>query len=407
MKKNEISVAIIGGGVMGIGLLATLNKNNINCDLYEKYEDVGGTWHLNTFVNLKAQVPSGLYRYHNFTYERNINMPSGKQIKNYIKDYIDHNKIKTKINCNKNVYQIFNIVNKYVLVFTDNKQSKKYDYVIFTGTTFNPFIPKIFLNPKLGPVIIHSSELNKKTIDLIKNKKIIVYGGSKSSCDVVSALSGLNCNSNLLWVARTFSSYTLNKKFYLMILNLFFKRFNLEKIFNINIAPDLGGINIGSGNVITDDELTNILKVKKIRGIIENINNDYCLINNKKYEYDYIILCLGYEYKYPLIINYDKNTPRKAFYVPLIPFNNYNSFLKLLDSHIIGNILTKYFIEEPDMTPNDYIENFKNENKYYLIIYYIFYILYHKNIPSFELFKIYFNLFFLIIILYFGTKILK
>jgi cation diffusion facilitator CzcD-associated flavoprotein CzcO len=57
-------VAIIGAGMSGIGMGAKLRMAGIDTfHIYEKWDDLGGTWHANTYPGLSCDVPSRNYQY--------------------------------------------------------------------------------------------------------------------------------------------------------------------------------------------------------------------------------------------------------------------------------------------------------------------------------------------------------
>jgi len=57
-------VAIVGAGMSGIGMAAKLTMAGIETfDLYEQWDDLGGTWHANTYPGLSCDVPSRYYQY--------------------------------------------------------------------------------------------------------------------------------------------------------------------------------------------------------------------------------------------------------------------------------------------------------------------------------------------------------
>lgn len=63
-KATNLRVAIIGAGASGIGAAIKLQQIGIDdIVLFEKADDVGGTWRDNTYPGLQCDVPSHLYRY--------------------------------------------------------------------------------------------------------------------------------------------------------------------------------------------------------------------------------------------------------------------------------------------------------------------------------------------------------
>ena len=58
-------VIIIGGGVSGLGMAAQLRRNlgHNNFTLYEKSDNIGGTWWHNRYPACACDIPSHLYSY--------------------------------------------------------------------------------------------------------------------------------------------------------------------------------------------------------------------------------------------------------------------------------------------------------------------------------------------------------
>ncbi|KAI0378268.1 FAD/NAD(P)-binding domain-containing protein [Hypomontagnella monticulosa] len=63
--KATDKVAIIGAGLSGVGMAIQLKRllSHDNFELFEKYDDIGGTWSQNTYPNLSCDVPSEFYSY--------------------------------------------------------------------------------------------------------------------------------------------------------------------------------------------------------------------------------------------------------------------------------------------------------------------------------------------------------
>lgn len=64
MTRRDPSVAIVGAGMAGICMAITLLNSGItDVTIYEKADEVGGTWRENTYPGLVCDVPSWLYQY--------------------------------------------------------------------------------------------------------------------------------------------------------------------------------------------------------------------------------------------------------------------------------------------------------------------------------------------------------
>jgi cation diffusion facilitator CzcD-associated flavoprotein CzcO len=63
-QKRSLNVAIIGAGMSGLCMASKLQDAGIEVfTIFEKADDVGGTWRDNTYPGLTCDVPSRLYTY--------------------------------------------------------------------------------------------------------------------------------------------------------------------------------------------------------------------------------------------------------------------------------------------------------------------------------------------------------
>ena len=61
---DHVDVAIVGGGFAGVGMaIALLSAGRTDFVVLERDEDVGGTWHQNTYPGCQCDVPSNLYSF--------------------------------------------------------------------------------------------------------------------------------------------------------------------------------------------------------------------------------------------------------------------------------------------------------------------------------------------------------
>ena len=69
--KRSLRVAIIGAGMSGICMAVKLQDAGIDSfTIFEKADDVGGTWRDNTYPGLTCDVPS---RYYSYSFRPNPN----------------------------------------------------------------------------------------------------------------------------------------------------------------------------------------------------------------------------------------------------------------------------------------------------------------------------------------------
>lgn len=80
-------IAIIGAGFAGMGLGIVLKQAGIDTfTIFEKADDIGGTWRANTYPGAECDIPSALYSY---SFE-NFDWPNKWSHQPVIKAYLDH-----------------------------------------------------------------------------------------------------------------------------------------------------------------------------------------------------------------------------------------------------------------------------------------------------------------------------
>lgn len=80
-------IAIIGTGFAGLGLAIQLKRQGIDSfTVFEKADEVGGTWRANTYPGAECDIPSALYSY---SFE-NFDWPNKWSHQPVIKDYLEH-----------------------------------------------------------------------------------------------------------------------------------------------------------------------------------------------------------------------------------------------------------------------------------------------------------------------------
>jgi cation diffusion facilitator CzcD-associated flavoprotein CzcO len=103
--KPDHEVAIIGAGLGGLGMAAALKRKNIqDFVIFERADDVGGTWRDNTYPGIAVDIPVFAYQ---FSYDLKPDwsrfFPRGHEVKAYIDDYADRFAIRPHIRFNSEV----------------------------------------------------------------------------------------------------------------------------------------------------------------------------------------------------------------------------------------------------------------------------------------------------------------
>jgi cation diffusion facilitator CzcD-associated flavoprotein CzcO len=103
--KPDHEVAIIGAGFSGLGMAAALKRINVqDFVIFERADDVGGTWRDNTYPGIGVDIPAFAYQ---FSYDLKPDwsrfFPKGHEVKAYIDDYTDRYGIRPHIRFNAEV----------------------------------------------------------------------------------------------------------------------------------------------------------------------------------------------------------------------------------------------------------------------------------------------------------------
>lgn len=105
MVKPDYEVAIIGAGFSGIGMAAALRRAGIvDFVIFERADDVGGTWRDNTYPGIGVDIPSFAYQ---FSYEMKSDwsrmFAKGAEVKSYIDDFVVKYRVDEHVRFNSEV----------------------------------------------------------------------------------------------------------------------------------------------------------------------------------------------------------------------------------------------------------------------------------------------------------------
>ncbi|STX28981.1 flavin containing monooxygenae [Legionella beliardensis] len=334
--KKKYSFAIIGGGWCGIGCLGELIKAGHDVALYEKNDDVGGTWHpSNYYCDLKIHAPSYSIEYPDFPLPSHIDRLeklSAAQVYDYIKSYCKFKKFYEVMNFNCQVEKVNYLTqeNKIELFIRHTQSntltSKKYDYIIYANGFSERTKPYFKGQEDFLGQIIHSLDATETTIAKLvsENKNITVLGGSKAATDVVQYLATRNYKATWLYKApywflrfdsivdalkkRASSKwYTINLHRKFLVFGFILAGINLNKLslllwkffriidsYNTKKPYNFKKFHLG---ILDDKEiklLNNYSHLYSIQGEIEKLQPNGILLNDKRFiKTDVLICCTG------------------------------------------------------------------------------------------------------------------
>ena len=99
MTRRDPAVAVVGAGMSGLCVAIALLRSGItDVTIYEKADEVGGTWRDNTYPGLVCDIPSRIYQY---TFARNPNwshlFSPGGEIQAYFSGVADRFALRDRI----------------------------------------------------------------------------------------------------------------------------------------------------------------------------------------------------------------------------------------------------------------------------------------------------------------------
>jgi hypothetical protein len=194
MRKR---VAVIGGGLTGIGCLTELIDAGHDAQLYERDDDIGGVWHpANCYSGLSLHGASAAFEYHDFPLPDSVDRArpiSSTQVYEYLRAYFahkglyDHAQFETEVE--KISYETSS--GRYTLHLrkrgTGDLQTQEFDFVVYTYGFTARTLPSIEGADLFQGEVIHSFDLTEsKLVELVcAGKKVALVGGSKTATDLI------------------------------------------------------------------------------------------------------------------------------------------------------------------------------------------------------------------------------
>ena len=184
-------VAIVGAGMSGIGMAAKLRMAGIESfRLYEKWDDVGGTWHANTYPGLTCDVPS---RYYSYTFAPNPNwthvFSPGREIWAYLDKVARDFDLYDRISLSTEVADATWDDREWTVRTKDGEQAN-YDFIVTAAGglvhTFKPDIPGL---DTFEGAVFHSAEWDHSVP--LAGRRIAVLGTGSTGMQITRALASV------------------------------------------------------------------------------------------------------------------------------------------------------------------------------------------------------------------------
>lgn len=189
--RKDFPIAIIGAGFAGIGAAIQLKKAGIHSfTMFERGNEIGGTWRDNTYPGAACDVPSHVY---SFSFEPNPSwsraFSPSKEIEEYLLGIVDKWRLRPHLRLNTEIVSArFDEAAGSWLLETGSGNSFKARVVISgVGGLVNPALPNIPGFDSFKGTIFHTARWNHG-YDL-SGKSVAVIGTGASAVQVVPAIA--------------------------------------------------------------------------------------------------------------------------------------------------------------------------------------------------------------------------
>jgi cation diffusion facilitator CzcD-associated flavoprotein CzcO len=191
MTRRDPAVAVVGAGMSGLCVAVALLRSGItDVTLYEKADEVGGTWRENTYPGLVCDIPSRVYQY---TFARNPKwshmFSPGGEIQAYFRGIADQFGLRDRIRFGTEIVDARFEDGRWRLRTNAGAESTVDFLISATGVLHHPRIPSIAGLDEFGGNAFHSARWDHG-VDL-ESRRIAVVGNGSSGVQLVCGLAGV------------------------------------------------------------------------------------------------------------------------------------------------------------------------------------------------------------------------
>ena len=187
-RGRALRIAIIGAGASGLMALIKLRQDGFeNVTVFEKADDLGGTWRDNRYPGLTCDVPSLAYRY-SFapTADWSQTCAAGSEIQRYLKTVAADHDAEARIRFGEEITSA-RFADSVWSIDSSKERGMRFDAVVTAvGVLHHPVLPKIVGMETFDGQSFHSSRW-PDGLDL-SGKRVAVIGTGSTAVQLVSAL---------------------------------------------------------------------------------------------------------------------------------------------------------------------------------------------------------------------------
>lgn len=184
---KQVRVAVIGAGMAGILSAIRLRERGLACVVFEKADQVGGTWRENTYPGLSCDVPAHSYTY---TFARNPDWSrwyaEGPEIQLYFERIADEYGVTPLIRFGDEVTQLEFADGGWLLRTAAGHQDRFDAVIAATGVLHHPNIPHFAGIETFGGAWFHSARWDHDVP--LDGRRFGVIGTGSTAVQIATAL---------------------------------------------------------------------------------------------------------------------------------------------------------------------------------------------------------------------------
>ncbi|MGW5222993.1 flavin-containing monooxygenase [Nocardia sp. NPDC004085] len=189
----DFEVIVIGAGIVGINAGIKLGEADFPFTIFEERDDIGGTWHRNTYPGAAVDTPS---HYYSYSFELNPNWsryyPTGPEYQSYLLGVVEKYRLREHIRFGTRVRSATWLAgeNRWEVVTEDRDgvvtRHRARAVVTALGMLNAPNIPEVPGMETFAGTVVHTANWDTG-IDL-RGKRVVVLGTGCTSVQVVASI---------------------------------------------------------------------------------------------------------------------------------------------------------------------------------------------------------------------------
>jgi cation diffusion facilitator CzcD-associated flavoprotein CzcO len=192
MTDGTFRVVVAGAGIAGLFMAEKLKQAGIEFSVYEKADEVGGTWRDNTYPGLFVDVLSRQYEFPfqpNYDWSRTY--APAPEIQSYIEKVADDRGLRKYIRFNTEIAEARFTDNLWHIKTADGETEIADVFICATGFLHAPIFPEIEGRTSFAGPSFHSGAWDHSLA--MAGKRWGVIGGGASGIQITEALSYEEC----------------------------------------------------------------------------------------------------------------------------------------------------------------------------------------------------------------------